>query len=148
METLSDEVASFRISRKVQTTAASATAAAVHRFSNGSSVVAKENGTSSHSKHKKRSRSPLLIFSYLALISIAGYVQYLGGVNEFVVELMSLTYTNYGLLHGGSRVYVDTDYGKLKGFTSVSREGREFYEFLGIPYASPPVDELRFQVCG
>ncbi|CAG7785487.1 unnamed protein product, partial [Allacma fusca] len=40
---------------------------------------------------------------------------------------------------------VKTDYGKTEGTISISRDGREFYEWLGLPYAHPPVDSLRFQ---
>lgn len=41
---------------------------------------------------------------------------------------------------------VSTQYGDLKGIRSVSRGGREYFEFLGIPYATPPIGELRFEV--
>ncbi|CAG7822767.1 unnamed protein product [Allacma fusca] len=34
---------------------------------------------------------------------------------------------------------------QLKGFVSNSRDGRKFFQFLGIPYAKPPVGELRFE---
>lgn len=36
--------------------------------------------------------------------------------------------------------------GTLQGLVMKSRTGREFHGFLGIPYALPPVGELRFQV--
>ena len=43
-------------------------------------------------------------------------------------------------------IIVNTVYGKLKGFSDISREGRKFYGFQGIPYASPPIGDLRFEV--
>jgi hypothetical protein len=36
--------------------------------------------------------------------------------------------------------------GAIRGKYGVSREGREFVEFLGIPFAKPPINELRFEV--
>jgi len=36
--------------------------------------------------------------------------------------------------------------GLVKGVVSYSRGGRQYYEYLGIPYAKPPVGELRFEV--
>jgi hypothetical protein len=41
---------------------------------------------------------------------------------------------------------VETKVGQVQGFVSVSRGGRKFYKFLGLPYAQPPVGELRFEV--
>jgi len=41
---------------------------------------------------------------------------------------------------------IDTKLGQIRGLTSLSRGGREFYEFLGVPYAQPPVGQLRFEV--
>ena len=36
--------------------------------------------------------------------------------------------------------------GSIQGIVSKSRDGRDFYEWLGIPYAEPPVGELRYAV--
>lgn len=41
---------------------------------------------------------------------------------------------------------VKTAKGAIRGLMLKSRDGRDFYSFTGIPYAKPPVDELRFQV--
>jgi hypothetical protein len=41
---------------------------------------------------------------------------------------------------------VDIYTGRLSGIASRSRNGKEYYEFLGIPYAQPPVGVLRFKV--
>ena len=35
---------------------------------------------------------------------------------------------------------INTKYGKIKGY-----ERRSILEFLGIPYAKPPINELRFK---
>lgn len=43
-------------------------------------------------------------------------------------------------------VYVDTKLGTIKGTTMLSRDGNKFNAFLGVPYAKPPIGELRFQV--
>ena len=85
-------------------------------------------------------------YLYLPILALGIGVHYSGGVNEFVISVMSYSYYYYGFLHGGETVFADTNYGKLKGFTFPSREGNEFYQFLGIPYASPPVGRLRFEV--
>lgn len=36
--------------------------------------------------------------------------------------------------------------GQVRGHTLKSREGRDFFSFSGIPYAKPPIDDLRFMV--
>jgi carboxylesterase family protein len=41
---------------------------------------------------------------------------------------------------------VQTVYGKVQGKNGNSRDGRLFYEFLGIRYARPPIGELRYEV--
>ncbi len=40
---------------------------------------------------------------------------------------------------------IATKLGKIQGITSTSREGRQLYEFLGVPFAQPPVGQLRFE---
>ncbi|XP_069690788.1 juvenile hormone esterase-like [Periplaneta americana] len=53
------------------------------------------------------------------------------------------------LLFLGTRTMADditvtTNQGQMQGITMTSRSGRTFYAFLGIPFAAPPVGELRF----
>lgn len=41
---------------------------------------------------------------------------------------------------------VITAYGKIRGSVQKSSEGIEFCSFKGIPYAKPPIGNLRFKV--
>lgn len=43
-------------------------------------------------------------------------------------------------------IIVSIGQGKLKGQETKTDKGIPFYEFLGIPYAKPPIGNLRFQV--
>lgn len=43
-------------------------------------------------------------------------------------------------------VFMETKLGILKGTTMMSRNGRKFKAFMGVPYAKPPIGLLRFQV--
>lgn len=43
-------------------------------------------------------------------------------------------------------VILDTKQGRIKGEILQSRGGRPFYAFYNVPYAQPPVGELRFEV--
>lgn len=45
-----------------------------------------------------------------------------------------------------STVYLPTRLGVVKGTTMLSRQGRKFDAYMSIPYARPPIEELRFQV--
>lgn len=45
-----------------------------------------------------------------------------------------------------SELLVSTALGSLSGSYFTSRSGRPFVAFRGIPYAKPPVDDLRFKV--
>lgn len=67
-----------------------------------------------------------------------------------VLGAIAVALTAYYIIRGGdvkvSSPIIKTKYGQLEGFISNSRDGREFYEFLGIPYARPPVADLRYEV--
>lgn len=41
---------------------------------------------------------------------------------------------------------VTTEQGDVLGSVRINRKGGEFYSFMSIPYAKPPVGELRFMV--
>lgn len=41
---------------------------------------------------------------------------------------------------------VDTSFGALFGRVSEDSNGKSYYSFQGIPYAKPPVGQLRFKV--
>ena len=42
---------------------------------------------------------------------------------------------------------IDTNAGQVSGVTLKSFSGKDFLAYLGIPFAEPPVNDLRFQVC-
>lgn len=44
------------------------------------------------------------------------------------------------------KAVVETSCGRLCGTVQKSIEGYDYYAFKGVPYAKPPVGELRFQV--
>lgn len=52
---------------------------------------------------------------------------------------------NADIVRGDSPT-VKTLNGMLCGTTMPTRHGRDIYAFLGIPYAAPPLGELRFKV--
>jgi hypothetical protein len=63
-----------------------------------------------------------------------------------VILLVAYGYNAYRERNRDRSPVVTTKTGQVHGIVSVSRGGRKFYEFLGIPYALPPVGELRFEV--
>lgn len=58
-----------------------------------------------------------------------------------------ITFLVFGIFFTVTRcVYVNTRLGPIRGTTMLSRNGYKFNAFLGIPYAKPPIGELRFRV--
>ncbi|XP_037028874.1 esterase B1-like [Bradysia coprophila] len=45
----------------------------------------------------------------------------------------------------GATIIVDTNYGPLRGHQRKSAVGEKFFSFRGIPYAKPPIGDLRFK---
>lgn len=43
-------------------------------------------------------------------------------------------------------IIVETNYGPVRGLKRTSAVGDQFFSFRGIPYAKPPIGELRFKV--
>ena len=62
-----------------------------------------------------------------------------------VVLVIALLYTIFTKPRVGLVIEIKTGQG-IQGIISKSRDGRDFYEWLGIPYAEPPVGELRYAV--
>lgn len=48
-------------------------------------------------------------------------------------------------MSSGSHIIVETKYGPVRGIKRISSMGDRFYGFQGIPYAKPPLNELRFR---
>lgn len=71
----------------------------------------------------------LVHYSLIVLVAFTAYIY----LNDFIVYL-------------GEPIYLDTVYGKVKGSVRNIRGGRKIYAFTSIPYAKPPVENLRFEV--
>lgn len=59
------------------------------------------------------------------------------------LAIMTYFYRDTDLL--GISTVVETNSGRVRGRTGISRDGRVFLEYLGIPYGRPPLGELRFE---
>lgn len=44
-------------------------------------------------------------------------------------------------------VIIHVNSGRVRGYKISTSYGYKYYNFLGIPYAKPPVGNLRFKVC-
>lgn len=63
-------------------------------------------------------------------------------LNEFENFLISITV----YLEMEEHVVVTVAEGKLKGKTGIDHFGGKYYSFRGVPYAKPPLNDLRFKV--
>jgi len=63
-----------------------------------------------------------------------------------ILITLALTYVYREFIVTVDGPIVNTSLGSVQSIVSKSRAGREYYEFLAIPYAKPPVGELRFEV--
>lgn len=56
----------------------------------------------------------------------------------------------FGVFGSTSLEYVTktTKYGRVRGSVESVRPGKQIEKFLGVPYASPPLNSLRFEVSG
>lgn len=82
----------------------------------------------------------MLLPSSLPLVSKAGLL------------LSTILYGSKGILLAIYSTYffnltpvIPTENGAVQGKIAYSRSGQEYWQFLGIPYAQPPVNSLRFQ---
>lgn len=57
-----------------------------------------------------------------------------------------LTYFMSEIFTSQEAPIVTVSTGRVKGIVSKSRNGWEYFEYLGIPYAKPPLGDLRFEV--
>jgi carboxylesterase type B len=60
--------------------------------------------------------------------------------------LICTTLTILEVVYSKERYRISIEQGELQGTTLTSRNGRTFAAFQGIPYAEPPVGNLRFKV--
>ena len=60
--------------------------------------------------------------------------------------IVLVLFLNSGLRLCEEYVERQTEYGKIRGFVKEVLSGKFVEMFLGVPYASPPVSELRFEV--
>ncbi len=67
-------------------------------------------------------------------------------VMAVALSLVTYLYNSYIRFNGGDPV-VQTTLGLVQGSQKIlSREGRPYYEFLGLPFAQAPINDLRFEV--
>jgi hypothetical protein len=63
-----------------------------------------------------------------------------------VISVGIFAFVAFYIFTPSSSPIVQTVSGKVQGTVGKSRIGKEFYEYVGIPYGTPPLGELRFEV--
>nr|AAC02779.1 acetylcholinesterase [Lucilia cuprina] len=129
------------------TTSTAATAPSSSWSSNATSTA---TSISSHSRTSRKSRytssnllnafASLTSRSSLSLSSTSSNDLYRGFLTTLVI-LLRMSSVAYGIT---DRLIVQTTSGPVRG-RAVTVQGREVHVFTGIPYAKPPVDDLRFR---
>jgi len=61
-----------------------------------------------------------------------------------VLPLLLFYFYNFRSHSSGPIIKIQN--GIIQGVDRLSRDGNPFVEFLGIPYAAPPIGDLRFEV--
>lgn len=67
-------------------------------------------------------------------------------MNWSLTILSSLLLASHTFANVNEELIVETSYGRLQGITVETNAGKKASVFLGIPYAKPPLAELRFEV--
>ncbi|RUS84400.1 hypothetical protein EGW08_007862, partial [Elysia chlorotica] len=80
--------------------------------------------------------------SVSSLTSVSGYLHQVYAV--VIVSVLLLGSLSKALASSATYPTVDTDRGKVRGL-SVDTNGKRVHAFYGIPYAAPPVGDLRFK---
>ncbi len=65
--------------------------------------------------------------------------------SNFCYFLLCLALAN-AQRYGDNQVEIETSMGRIKGFKAFSTEQKsDYFAFIGIPYAQPPIGHLRFR---
>ena len=63
---------------------------------------------------------------------------------SYVVLYYTFNWSSKTCFSGKSGIYADTKLGTIRGRLAKSPQGTDVEEYLGIPFAKPPVGELRY----
>lgn len=64
---------------------------------------------------------------------------------KFIVWILVVIFVNF--IECNNRKIIETNNGQVRGIQEATLlENINYYSFRGIPYAKPPIDELRFKV--
>lgn len=68
------------------------------------------------------------------------------GMSVTCLQLTVFCVLLLAFLATASTPVLQTPLGRIQGYTDVALNGRQFYAFTKIPFAVPPVGDLRFKV--